>query len=67
MDQTTEMYPISRFMWLWRLKIRPTTQSYQKVGATCGRPFGMLLNGVTLDKIREGYSKVRNRAIVSQS
>lgn len=52
-------------MWLWRLKIRPTTQSYQKVGATCGRPFGILLNGVTLDKIREGYSKVRNRAIAS--
>lgn len=26
---------------------------------------GMLLNGVTIDKIKEGYSKVRNRAIAS--
>ena len=26
---------------------------------------GMLLNGVTIDKIKEGYSKVRNRAIAN--
>lgn len=26
---------------------------------------GMLLNGVTIEKIREGYSKVRNRAIAN--